>query len=197
MIMPTDRAHTGRRRNEAAREAILGAAEEVLGGSADTEVTIDTIAARAGVGRQTIYRWWPSKSAVLLDAMVQRAERLAPPADTGTLTGDLTVFLTATFRAAAAEPEISLLRTGMAEAQRDRQAAEIMREFIRRRRDVLRDLLIRGRDRGELNDEADLDLIIDQAYGLLWYRVLVGHLPLTDQLAQDLAKYLVAQGDVN
>ena len=58
------------------------------------------IADRAGVGKQTIYRWWPSKSAVLLDAMIHRAQQVAPSPDTGDLAADLRLFLRSTFAAA-------------------------------------------------------------------------------------------------
>ena len=83
------RPHTGRRRNEAARRAILEAALDLLTGSDGTTITIDALAAAAGVGKQTIYRWWPSKAAVLAEAMTQRARAQVPTADTGSLVGDL------------------------------------------------------------------------------------------------------------
>src|SRR6201999_2459783 len=82
------RPHTGRRRNEAAREAILAAAFGLLSGPGPEALTIDAIAAEAGVGRQTISRWWPSKGAVLADALVRHAWAVVPERDTGSFTGD-------------------------------------------------------------------------------------------------------------
>src|ERR1700756_5092795 len=75
------RPHTGSRRNDAAQRAILDAVAEVLGAGHGALITVAAIAERAGVGKQTIYRWWPSKSAVLLDAMIRRAEEVAPAPD--------------------------------------------------------------------------------------------------------------------
>ncbi len=62
--------HTGRRRNAAARDAILDATFELLRARGAAGVTIDAIAEAAGVGRQTIYRWWPARGAVVAEAMV-------------------------------------------------------------------------------------------------------------------------------
>ena len=193
MTGETRRPHTGRRRNEAARRAILDVAVELLGGTGDTPVTIDTIAAAAGVGKQTIYRWWPSKGAVLLEAVAERAGADIPVPDTGSLLGDLGGFLRATFRAVGHERTVSVLRHAMAEAQRDPHAGEHMRAFIAGRRAVLRGLLERARDRGEVSPGTDLDLVVDQAYGVLWYRILVGHAPLSATEADALARALTAQ----
>ncbi|MFD0688808.1 TetR/AcrR family transcriptional regulator [Actinomadura fibrosa] len=193
MTGDTRRPHTGRRRNEAARRAILDVAVELLGRTDDAPVTIDTIAAAAGVGKQTIYRWWPSKGAVLLEAMAERAGHDIPVPDTGTLRGDLDEFLTATFRRAGMRLTATVLRHSMAEAQRDQHAREQMRAFVGARRDVLRGVLARARDRGEIAPDADLDLIVDQAYGVLWYRILTGHAPLGDADASRLARALSDQ----
>src|SRR5207245_1497281 len=101
---------------------ILDAAADLLGRSDSAPITIDMIAAAAGVGRQTIYRWWPSKGAVLLEAMTDLARGAAPTPDTGTLGGDLKSFISATFRAAGGEPASSRLRAVMVEAQQDSHA---------------------------------------------------------------------------
>ncbi|WP_141583776.1 TetR/AcrR family transcriptional regulator [Actinomadura sp. WMMA1423] len=193
MTGETRRPHTGRRRNEAARQAILDVAVELLGGTSDTPVTIDTIAAAAGVGKQTIYRWWPSKGAVLLEAVAERAGEHIPVPDTGSLHGDLEAFLRATFRAAGHERTVAVLRLAMAEAQRDPHAREHMRAFVDGRRGVLRGLLERARDRGEVSPGTDLDLVVDQAYGVLWYRILNGHAPLSGDTAEALARALAGQ----
>ncbi|WP_433462739.1 TetR/AcrR family transcriptional regulator [Spirillospora sp. CA-128828] len=193
MTAETRRPHTGRRRNEAARQAILDVAVDLLGRTDDTPVTIDTIAAAAGVGKQTIYRWWPSKGAVLLEALAGRAGVDVPVPDTGTLEDDLEAFLRATFLAGGHPRTVSALRYTMAEAQRDPHAREHMREFIAGRRRVLRGLLERARDRGETAAGADLDLIVDQAYGVLWYRILTGHADLSEADAVALAGALAGQ----
>lgn len=188
------RAHTGRRRNEAARAAILNAAADLLMNDADASATtIETLASAAGVGRQTIYRWWPSKGAVLIEAMTERASLEVPLPDTGTLPGDLRAFLTATFRTAGTTSTAGVLRGVIVEAQRDQHTATLLREFAARRRAALREVFVRGRARGELPEDADVELLIDQAFGVLWYRMLVGHGDLDHDAATRLAAGLARQ----
>ncbi|MFE4777805.1 TetR/AcrR family transcriptional regulator [Streptomyces sp. NPDC056713] len=185
------RPHTGRRRNEAARRAILDAAVRLLAGADGAPVTVETIAREAGVGKQTLYRWWPSKGAVLLDALTDRAEQDVPAPDTGSLRDDLRAVVAATFEGASAPPTAPALRTLAREAARDPHLADLMREFTGARRAALREVLERGRERGELPKGRDLDLMVDQVYGVFWYRFLLGHAPLDERTATDLADSLV------
>jgi AcrR family transcriptional regulator len=187
---PPRRPHTGRRRNPAARQAVLDAAALLLARPDGAATSIEEIAKASGVSKHTIYRWWPSKGAVLLEAMVEEAreEAAVPPA--GAVAADLESYLAATFT--AAERAAPLLRSAMAEAQRDPRAAEGMRQFTAARREELRHLLQAGQSRGELPSDTDLDLLIDLVYGLLWYRILVGHAPLTADVAARLTRTLTA-----
>ncbi|MFD8780127.1 TetR/AcrR family transcriptional regulator [Streptomyces sp. NPDC059916] len=185
------RPHTGRRRNEAARRAILDAALRLLADADGAPVTVETIAREAGVGKQTLYRWWPSKGAVLLDALTDRAEQDVPAPDTGSLRDDLRAVVAATFEGASAPPTAPALRTLAREAARDPHLADLMREFTGARRAALREVLERGRERGELPKGRDLDIMVDQVYGVFWYRFLLGHAPLDERTATDLADSLV------
>ncbi|MFJ8476713.1 TetR/AcrR family transcriptional regulator [Kitasatospora sp. NPDC094011] len=190
------RPHTGRRRNEAAHRAILDAALNLLAESDGTPVTIDAIARTAGVGKQTVYRWWPSKGAVLLDALTDRADQdVSDRPDTGALRTDLRAFIETTFDAAQHSTTASALRTVAREAARDPHLADLMRTFTATRRSALHELLTRGRERGELAGDADLDLIVDQVYGVFWYRFLLDHGPLDTAVAERLADTLVAGND--
>jgi AcrR family transcriptional regulator len=184
------RPHTGRRRNQAARQAVLDAAADLLSRPDGAATSIEEIAQASGVSKHTIYRWWPSKGAVLLDALVEQARQEAGTAPSGIFPADLEAFLTVTFR--AAERAAPLLRSAMAEAQRDPQAAEGMRQFTAARRQELRHLLAAGQGRGELPGDTDLDLLTDQVYGLLWYRILIGHAPLTAEVAARLTRALTS-----
>ena len=188
------RPHTGRRRNEAAREAILRATVELMRAGQVGDLTIDAIAERAGVGRQTIYRWWPSKGAVMADAMTGLAREIVPARDTGVLAADLTDFLVDSFAGLEDPGTVRALRQMASAAQRDEHAAAVLAEFTAQRRAALRAVLERGRDRGELAPEADLGMLVDMAYGVLWYRLLVGHAPLDDDAARRLAARLIAAG---
>lgn len=190
--MPTPpRPHTGRRRNDAARRAILEAAADLLGRPGGTAVTIAEIASAAGVSKQTIYRWWPSKGAVLLETMTEWASSNAPDRNTGDLRIDLTTFLEATFTASGAPPAAGLLRVVLAEAQTDPATTELLTEFTQGRRTVLHHILDRARLRGELPADADLEILVDQIYGVLWYRLAVTRAPLDPKIATRLVNSLL------
>ena len=188
------RPHTGRRRNDAAREAILDAAFRLLSAPEAAELTIEAIAAEARVGRQTIYRWWPSKGAVLADALIRHARVVVPERDTGTFAGDLAAFLTDSFAGLAEQGYAARLRQIVAVAQQDEHVARLLADFTAVRRAALRALLERGRDAGELARDADLDMLVDMAYGVLYYRLLVGHAPLDENAARSLAAELTRSG---
>ncbi|WP_239338950.1 TetR/AcrR family transcriptional regulator [Frankia sp. CiP3] len=186
------RPHTGRRRNEQARQAVLDAVWTLLSRPDRPPLTMEGIAVAAGVGRQTIYRWWPSKGAIVLETLAERARTDVPQPDTGTLLGDLETFLSATFARGADPTAAALLRHIMAEAQQDPAVADTLHRFTSARRDVLRAILAQGRDRGELPTGADVDLGVDIAYGVYWYALLLGHVPLTSEAAHALARAVLA-----
>jgi AcrR family transcriptional regulator len=188
------RPHTGRRRNEEARAAILDAAFDLIYGNGDAEVTIDAIAHAAGVGRQTIYRWWPSKGAVAAEAMAHRAQVVVPVRETGSFRGDLLAFITDSFAGLADDGLRNALRHLAATAQGDEHVAQVLAEFTARRRAALRQLLERGVADGDIGAAADIPMLVDMAYGVLWYRLLIGHAPLDADAARDLTACILAGG---
>ncbi|WP_327143243.1 TetR/AcrR family transcriptional regulator [Nocardia sp. NBC_01327] len=186
-----ERPHTGRRRNEATHQAILDAALRLLAESDGAPITIDAIAKAAGVGKQTVYRWWPSKGALLLDSLLERATIDVPAPDTGSMREDLRTVVEATFTGAQRKPAGPALRTVAREAARDPHLAELMRLFTAQRRKAVHDILIRGQQRGELPVGADLDLMVDQFYGVFWYRFVLGHAPLDRSTADRLTDSII------
>jgi AcrR family transcriptional regulator len=181
------RPHTGRRRNEAARRAVLEATSRILAEQGAAGLSIEAIARRANVGRQTIYRWWESRAAIVFEVASERARMRVPSEpDTGSLNGDLRTFLRATY-VAAADPEIRpMLRAMALEALRDETFAVTLRDFTAQRRAVLRAILERhGVPAGEV------ELLAELAFGLLWYRIVVGHIR-PDRRAADAVASLLA-----
>jgi len=187
-----ERPHTGRRRNEAAREAIIDAAIALLQQVGYEGFTIERLARDAGVGKQTIYRWWPSKAAVIAEAVGARARHTIPLPDTGALADDLKEFFETTFRQSEDPAIMSQLKSMMVASIENADAAGPFQDFLASRRASLRTLFERGAARREVAADADLDFLTDLAYGLLWYRGLVGHRPLDDEAADKLAGALVA-----
>ena len=188
------RQHTGRRRNAAARDAILDVTFDLLRTRGAAGLTIDAIAEAAGVGRQTIYRWWPSKGAVAAEAMARQARAIVPVRDTGSFADDLTQFLADSFAGLEDPGMRRALRQLVSAAQADEHVAEVLAEFTAQRRAALRALLERGRASRDIAPDADRELLVDVAHGVLWYRLLVGHAPLDPRAARDLAAHLLAAG---
>jgi AcrR family transcriptional regulator len=143
-------------------------------------LTIEGIAARAGVGKQTIYRWWPSKADVLLEAGAAKAELHVPVTDHGSYRADLRAFLDASYQMASYPQFADLLRTLMAEAQIDE-------EFASRFRAVITD---RASERGDLPARPDPGTVADIVFGTIWYRILATRQPLDSALADDLVGML-------
>ena len=187
------RQHAGRRRNAAARDAILDVTFELLRTRGTTGLTVDAIAETAGVGRQTIYRWWP-KGAVAAEAMARQARVIVPVRDTTSFPDDLTQFLVDSFTGVEDSGMRRALRQLVSAAQADEHVAEVLADFTAQRRAALRALLERGQASRDLPADADLDLLVDVAYGVLWYRLLIGHAPLDPRAARDLAAHLLAAG---
>ena len=178
----------GRKRSEESRAAILRAALELTAELGYAGLTVDGIAARAGTGKQTIYRWWPSKADVLLDAAAVKADMFVPVPDEGSLSADLRAFLAASFVLARRKPLADALRALMAQAQVDEEfRARFWAAFLRRRRDALGVLLDRAAARGELPVSAES--VADVVFGVIWYRLLTGR-PLDDQVADELVTLL-------
>lgn len=176
----------GRPRSEEARQSVLEAALRLCHEHGYSNLTMKGIADAAGVGRQTVYRWWPAKSDVLFEALAELiADRVRIEPDTGDALADLREHLRVTFDAQqlAAPPLVGL----MAEAQRDeRVAAQLQSQILAPRRAVLRDVLQRGVDRGQLSPSTDLGLVVELIFGTMWYRLLSRHAPVDPTLADQL-----------
>ncbi len=168
----------GRPRSEAARRAILRAAGDLLARDGFADVTVEAIAAEAGVGKATIYRWWPGKAAVVLDAFLAAAGPCAPFPDTGCLEEDLRGQMRALAQALGGRAG-TVLRGVLAEAQSDPEAAEAFRtRYLAPRRTETRRVLDRAQARGQLCPHADLETAADALYGPLYFRLTAGHAPL-------------------
>jgi AcrR family transcriptional regulator len=181
----------GRPRSETSQQAILTAALELVAETGYAGLTIEGIASRAGVGKQTIYRWWPSKADVLLEASAVKADLHVPVVDHGSYRADLRAFLQASYRLAN-QPQLGdLLRAMMAEAQIDPEFGNRFRiAFLERRREAFAVITNRARHRGDLPDRPAAGTVADVVFGIIWYRVLATHQPLDDDLVEDLVGIL-------
>jgi len=182
----------GRPRSESSAQAVLAAAERLFGSSGYAGTSIEAIAKEAGVGKQTIYRWWPTKSHLAADIYEQLAPRSKIAPDTGTLRTDIATMLRTLFEAYAAGPAAALLSGLIVEAQGSNTSVMDFRKgFFDRRRVITVALFDRARDRGEIPASANIGILSDMLIGAIWMRLLAGHAPLNDEFADELAVHLV------
>jgi AcrR family transcriptional regulator len=168
----------GRQRSSESEEAILTATLQLLKQKPLRDVSIEAIARKAGVGKMTIYKWWPTKAYVALDALRKTMDKTIVIPDTGEAERDLSELLRAIMR-------FYLSSTGrvftefLAEAQSDPEFAALFRErFLTPRRKAAGELLDRAIKRGEIDHTLDRELVLDLIFGPMVLRLMVGHGPL-------------------
>jgi AcrR family transcriptional regulator len=163
------------RRNEDARLAVLHAADDLLVERGFGGVTIEGIAARAGVAKQTIYRWWPSKVDILLDTLIEDSDRQIPVPQDRSAVKATTTYLRALAAFLAKEPAGRVLLALIGEAQHDEAVARLFRErYLAPRRSLERAMLRAGIDAGELDATLDVDATLDALIGPIVFRALTG-----------------------
>lgn len=191
----TKREHRGNRhgRSEDARRSILEAADDLLVEQGFARLTMEGIAERAGVAKQTIYRWWPSKVAVLLEAFIEDAADFRAPVDTGDLAKDLRAHARGLAQFLTKSDAGAVFRALMAEAQHDEElAARLRREHLTLQCQYDRGPLERAMARGDLPKDTDIDLAVDRLVGPIYYRVLVTGQPVSPKFTDALVAGLVA-----
>jgi AcrR family transcriptional regulator len=186
-------APRGRPRSQEADRAILTATVELLAERGLAAMSIEEVAARAGVGKTTIYRRWPSKGLLALDAFVDSFREEQPLPDTGTLRGDLLSALHAWVRAVT-ETAMGPMLTGLiAEAQHDPELRGAWRDrVLEPLREQHRVMLDRAIARGEIAASVDRDVVLDLFFGAAEHRLLLGHLPMTGEFIADVVDVILA-----
>jgi len=178
----------GRPRSAAARGAILDAAAELMLAHGLTEVTMDAVAERAGVSKATIYRWWPTKETLALDALYAEWAAAQPGArDTGSLRGDLLALLRPWARRAGSRPYARIIAGLITQAHADPAfAAAYHQRFVEPRREQARAVFRRAVERGEIGPGTDVEVALDLIYGPFYHRLLHRHAPLNDRFTTDV-----------
>jgi AcrR family transcriptional regulator len=178
----------GRPRSEKARQAILDAATQLLLAQGLSAASMDAVAQRAGVSKATIYRWWPSKETLALDALYADWAAAGPaPRDTGTLRGDLLSLLRPWTRLAGRQSYARVIAALLSETHTDPAfAREYRRRVVEPRRELAKAVLLRAADRGEIPSDTDTDIALDLIYGPLYHRLLHGHAKLDDRFVRDV-----------
>jgi AcrR family transcriptional regulator len=177
----------GRPRSEASRKSILHSTLKLLrhhGGLA--ELSIEAIAADANVGKTTVYRWWPTKAALVADAFFAGSEEELQFPNTGSVQRDMSLQMRRVIRIFRSERG-KIVAALLAGGQSDPELLEAFRErFLWPKRRQAYQTLQRGIDRGELPAGSDLDLILDSLYGPIYMRFLIRHDKLEESFADEI-----------
>jgi AcrR family transcriptional regulator len=182
----------GRPRDPQVRDAILRAAREIIEASGPAGLTMEGVAARAGVGKPTVYRWWPDRHAVAMDAMMQEhgdSTEKTPERKTR-------VAIKALQRQLETVAEVFASRAGrnmasmLTAADSDSELAKTFRNhFVMARREEGRSLLKEALENGELRSGIDIDVALDMIYGALFFRLLMGHATLDRNVVQKIVMH--------
>ncbi|MFG2720151.1 TetR/AcrR family transcriptional regulator [Streptomyces sp. NPDC048416] len=169
------RPRSGNRRDESARQAVLHAADDLLVEHGFSGLTIEAIARHAGVAKQTIYRWWPSKVDILLDTLIEDSEKRFPVPTGRPTVESVRGYLRGFERFLADDPAGKVLLTLIAQSQHDAATAKDFRErYLGPRRDQERALLARGIEAGAFAPELGPDATMDALVGPIVYCALTG-----------------------
>jgi AcrR family transcriptional regulator len=187
--MAETRAPRGRPRSDRSHQAIITATQELLVERGYRALTIEGVAARAGVGKQTIYRWWPSRAALVLEAYLVASDRVRLPSPHSGSTREDVRALIGWLAAVLAEPTGGRVVAGLVgDLQHDSDLAEGFRQdVVPARREAMLAALERGRERGEIRADADLELAVDALHGAVFYRLLLSGEPLDAAFAERLS----------
>lgn len=178
----------GRPRDEVARSRILEAALDLLEEQGFSNTTTDAIAERAGASKATIYRWWPNKAALLIEALREAVAQELPFPDTGDLRLDVELQLS-NFIEILTGHHGRAFKAFIAAAQTDPEVAEAFRSsWIRPRRRQAMETLKKHQDEGRIPKDACLETVMDLLYGPFYFRLLAGHAPLSKDFANQIAK---------
>ncbi|WP_458688956.1 TetR/AcrR family transcriptional regulator [Nocardia tengchongensis] len=161
-------------RNAKSHQAILDATFELAVRNGYGKLTIEAIAAQAGVGKQTIYRWWPSKGAIALEAINDHVGSATDFPDTGDIAADLRTQITALSRMLAGDAGC-VYRGVIAEAQNDPRLLEMVREtFVEPRSRMAGRRLETAMRAGQIRDDLSLLTMTNMLYGPVYVRFLLG-----------------------
>ena len=174
----------GRPRSEQSRIAVLTATSELLHENGLRAMTTEQIAARSGASKATIYKWWPNKYAVAVEAFLSEMAVESADPDTGSAREDFRVALRGLIHFYTGENGRAYAQL-VGEAQFDPKiGAELRDHLVGSRRELVRAIWDRGVARGELRADVDPEVAIDLIFGPAMYRLVAGHAPLDDGAAE-------------
>jgi len=183
----------GRRPAAQVRTEVLAAAAALMYADGLRAVTFDRVAARSGASKTTIYKWWPSPGALAAEAYFVTNESELEFPDTGDIASDLRVQLRAFVQLLTHGGSGKIIAELIGTAQIDRDlSAALSEHYTMPRRTLAIDYFQRALERGQLRDDADLGLLVDQLWGACYNRLLIPDAPLDQRFADELVKNTLA-----
>ena len=190
----------GRPRSHESQQAIQRATVELLESRGWSALTVEGIAAAAGVGKQTIYRWYDGDlGQIVVEAYIGASDERIEPPDTGSVRSVLggIVVPVAAMNTDRDRGLAMANRSLMAHAQVHPTFARTYAALHQHWREPMLEAVRRGITRGELAGDCDPDLVVDLLLGLQWYRLLLGHLPTTEEDARSCVDTALARWTVD
>jgi AcrR family transcriptional regulator len=181
----------GRPRSEQARQAIFQSTLKLLRRSSFSGLTIEAVAADANVGKATVYRWWPNKGALVVDAFASSAADQLHFPNTGSVYRDMSLQMTQ-FLGILRSQRGRIVAALLAGGQTDPELLAAFRDrFLRPRREEAYKTLRRAIHRGELPKTLDLDVALDTLYGPIYMRFLIQHSPLSESYVHEVCRIVL------
>jgi AcrR family transcriptional regulator len=180
-------------RTEQVRDKVLAAAGQLVLEGGLTAATMEAIAARAGVSKRTLYKYWPSRGAVALEGFMRSAATSWSLPENATVAESLEALVTAAVDLFTETPAGPLMRSLVADAQSQDEIALALRDqWLRPRRAVAADLIRKAIRDGEFRADLDVEVVLDLLFAPVYYRLLLGHESLDTQFAVTSVRHLVA-----
>ncbi|MFD8229374.1 TetR/AcrR family transcriptional regulator [Streptomyces massasporeus] len=182
----------GRRPADEVRADVFRVVGEVLLEEGIADLTFERVARLSGVSKTTLYKWWPSKGALALDGYFHAVEETLAFEDTGDIRADLTRQLRAFARIMTGTPAGRVVTELIGQSQTDEDLATAFRSlYSSERRRLAGERLQRAKEQGQIRDDVDVQILVDQLWGAVYHRMLVPDEPVTDEFVVALVSNLI------
>jgi AcrR family transcriptional regulator len=176
----------------ASHDAILDAVYDLLHEKSVRDLTIEEIARRAGVGKPTIYKWWPSKAALVMDMLDEHILEDLPAPGARSVEEAIRCPVTELVRRFNGFPGKVAMEI-LAEGQSDPEVLQEYRDrYLTKRRAVAAEVIERAQASGEFRKDIDPQVLLDMIFGPIYYRRLVRHQKLDQRFANELVDRIIA-----
>ncbi|MFD7242124.1 TetR/AcrR family transcriptional regulator [Streptomyces massasporeus] len=182
----------GRRPADEVRADVFRVVGEVLLEEGIADLTFERVARLSGVSKTTLYKWWPSKGALALDGYFHAVEETLAFEDTGDIRADLTRQLRAFAHIMTGTPAGRVVTELIGQSQTDEDLATAFRSlYSSERRRLAGERLLRAKEQGQIRDDVDVQILVDQLWGAVYHRMLVPDEPVTDDFVVALVSNLI------